>query len=146
MVWNICGLISRDWRGFPIAHKAIFVWIIFLWINFLSFTLLWIIFLRRDHESIYLSINLGTSHLLRCRVGHHDTFHEVLGVFSEWMVKREELSMLVSAHTTSSVPEGVSLTRTSCSADDDPPEAAPNNCHHSIEAGSSHVVLVLQPQ
>ena len=78
-----------------IAHKAIFVWIIFLWINILSFTLLWIIFLRRDHESIYMSMNLATSHLLRCRVGHRDTFHEVLGVFSEWMVKREELPMLV---------------------------------------------------
>jgi hypothetical protein len=73
-----------------IAHKVIFLWIIFL-----SFTLLWIIFLRLDHESIYLSMNLGTSHLLRFRVGHRDTFHEVCGVFSECMVKREELSMLV---------------------------------------------------
>ena len=78
-----------------IAHKAIFVWIIFLWINFLSFTLLWIIFLRWEHESIYLSMNLGTSHLLRCRVDHRDTFREVLGVSSECMVKREELSMLI---------------------------------------------------
>jgi hypothetical protein len=73
-----------------IAHKAIFLWIIFL-----SFTLLWFIFLRLDHETIYLSMNLGTSHLLRCRVGHRDPFREVLSVFSECMVKREELSMLV---------------------------------------------------
>jgi hypothetical protein len=68
-----------------ISHKAIFLWIIFL-----STTFLWI-----DHESIYLSMNLGTSHLLRFRVGHLDTFREVLGVLSECMVKREELSMLV---------------------------------------------------
>jgi hypothetical protein len=40
-------------------------------------------------------MNLGTRHLLRFRVGHFDTFHEVLGVFSECMVKREKLSMLV---------------------------------------------------
>ena len=40
-------------------------------------------------------MNLGTSHLLRCRVGHRDTFREVLGVLSEYMVKREELSMLI---------------------------------------------------
>jgi hypothetical protein len=72
------------------ANKAIFLWIIFL-----SFTLLCIIFLRLDHKSLYLSMNLGTSHLLRFRVGHRDTFREVLGVFSECMVKREELSMLV---------------------------------------------------
>jgi hypothetical protein len=40
-------------------------------------------------------MNLGTSHLLRFRVSHLDTFCEVLGVFSECVVKREELSMLV---------------------------------------------------
>ena len=68
-----------------ISHKAIFLWIIFL-----STIFLWI-----DHKSIYLSMKLGTSHLLRFRVGHLDTFREVLGVLSECMVKREELSMLV---------------------------------------------------
>ena len=68
-----------------ISHKAIFLWIIFL-----STIFLWI-----DHESIYLSMNLGTSHLLRFRVGHLDTFREVLGVLFECIVKREELSMLV---------------------------------------------------
>jgi hypothetical protein len=73
-----------------IAHKAIFLWIIFLYV-----TLLWIIFLWIDRKSIYLSMNLGTSHLLRFRVGYLDTFHEVLGVFYECMVKREELLMLV---------------------------------------------------
>jgi hypothetical protein len=40
-------------------------------------------------------MNLSTSHLLRFRVGHLDIFHEVLGVLSECVVKREELSMLV---------------------------------------------------
>ena len=40
-------------------------------------------------------MNLGASHLLRFRVGHLDTFREVLSVLSECMVKREELSMLV---------------------------------------------------
>jgi hypothetical protein len=40
-------------------------------------------------------MNMGTSHLLRFRVDHLDTFREVLGVLSECMVKREELSMLV---------------------------------------------------
>jgi hypothetical protein len=47
------------------------------------------------HESIYLSMNLGTSHHPRCRVCHFDTFHKFLDVFSEWMVKREELTMSV---------------------------------------------------
>jgi hypothetical protein len=47
------------------------------------------------HKSIYLSINLGTSHHLRWRVFHYDTFHKVLDVLSEWMVKREELTMFV---------------------------------------------------
>jgi hypothetical protein len=48
-----------------------------------------------DHESIYLSMNLDTSHHLRCRVYHYDTFREVLDVLSKCMVKREELSMFV---------------------------------------------------
>jgi hypothetical protein len=43
----------------------------------------------------------------------------------------------------SSVPEGVSLTRTSCSEGDDPPEAVPDNCHHSIEASNSAISAVL---
>jgi hypothetical protein len=40
-------------------------------------------------------MNLSNSHLLRYRAGHCDTFCELLGVSSECMVKREELSMLV---------------------------------------------------
>jgi hypothetical protein len=40
-------------------------------------------------------MNLGTSHLMRFRVDHLDIFREVLGVLSECMVKREELSMLI---------------------------------------------------
>jgi hypothetical protein len=47
------------------------------------------------HESIYLSMNLGTSPQVRFRVYHFDTFHKALDVFSEWMVKREELMMFV---------------------------------------------------
>jgi hypothetical protein len=47
------------------------------------------------HESIYMSMNLGTSHYLRWRVFHYDTFRKVLDVLSEWMVKREELTMFV---------------------------------------------------
>jgi hypothetical protein len=46
-------------------------------------------------ESIYLSMNLGTGHHLQWRIYHYDTFHEVLDVLSERMVKREELSMFV---------------------------------------------------
>jgi hypothetical protein len=47
------------------------------------------------HESIYLSMNLGTTLDVRFRVSHCDTFHKVLDVLSEWMVRREELTMLV---------------------------------------------------
>jgi hypothetical protein len=47
------------------------------------------------HESIYLSMNLGNSDHLRCRVCHYDTFSKVLDVLSEWMLKREELTMFV---------------------------------------------------
>jgi hypothetical protein len=46
-------------------------------------------------ESIYLSMNLSTGQHPGWRVCHHDTFGEVLGVLSERMVKRQELSMLV---------------------------------------------------
>jgi hypothetical protein len=46
-------------------------------------------------ESIYLSINLGIGQHPGWRIYHHDTFGEVLGVLSERMVKRQELSMLV---------------------------------------------------
>jgi hypothetical protein len=47
------------------------------------------------HESIYLSMNLGTSHHVRWGIIHYDTFREVLDVLSECMVKREELLMFV---------------------------------------------------
>ena len=47
------------------------------------------------HESIYLSMNLGTSLQVRSRVRHFDTFRKALDIFSEWMVKREELTMFV---------------------------------------------------
>jgi hypothetical protein len=53
-------------------------------------TFLFIIF-----ESLYLSMDLGTGHYLRCRVGDLNPFPKVLDVSSEWMVKREELTMLV---------------------------------------------------
>ena len=53
-------------------------------------TFLFIIF-----ESLYLSMDLGTGHHLRCRVGDLNPFPEVLDISSEWMVKREELTMLV---------------------------------------------------
>jgi hypothetical protein len=48
-----------------------------------------------DPESIYLIMNLGTSHHLWCRVCNHDTFSKVLDVSSEWMLNREELSMFI---------------------------------------------------
>jgi hypothetical protein len=48
-----------------------------------------------DHESIYLSMNLGTSHHPWCRFCQYDTFYKVLNVLSEWMVKRQKLSMFV---------------------------------------------------
>jgi hypothetical protein len=44
-------------------------------------------------ETIYLSKNLGASHLLRFRVCHYGTFRKVLNVLSECMVTREELLM-----------------------------------------------------
>jgi hypothetical protein len=47
------------------------------------------------HESVYLSMNLGPSPQAWSRVRHFDTFHKALDVFSEWMVKREELTMFV---------------------------------------------------
>jgi hypothetical protein len=47
------------------------------------------------HESIYLSMNLGTSPQVWFRVCHFDTFRKALDVSSEWMVKREELMMFV---------------------------------------------------
>jgi hypothetical protein len=47
------------------------------------------------HESIYLSMNLHTSHHPQFRVYYCDTFHKVLDVLSKWMVKREELTMFV---------------------------------------------------
>jgi hypothetical protein len=47
------------------------------------------------HESIYLSMNLNTSHHMQWRVFHYDIFCKVLDVLSEWMVKREELMMFV---------------------------------------------------
>jgi ubiquinone biosynthesis protein Coq4 len=53
------------------------------------------IILLIDDESIYLSMNLGTSHDLWCGVCHYDTFRKVLDVSSECMLKREELSMFV---------------------------------------------------
>jgi hypothetical protein len=40
-------------------------------------------------------MNLGTGQHLGWRICHHDPFGEVLGVLSERMVKRQELSMLV---------------------------------------------------
>jgi hypothetical protein len=58
-----------------------------------------------DHESIYLSMNLGTSHHLRCRVCHYDTFREVLDVLSECLVKREELSMFVERRILATLPQ-----------------------------------------
>jgi hypothetical protein len=48
-----------------------------------------------DDESIYLSTNLGTSHDLRCRICHYDTFRKVFDVSSKCMLKREELSMFI---------------------------------------------------
>jgi hypothetical protein len=47
------------------------------------------------HESVYLSTNLGPSPQAWSRVHHFDTFRKALDVFSEWMVKREELMMFV---------------------------------------------------
>jgi hypothetical protein len=47
------------------------------------------------HESIYLSMNLGTTLDVQFRVSHCDTFRKVLDVLSKWMVRREELTMLV---------------------------------------------------
>jgi hypothetical protein len=47
------------------------------------------------HKSIYLSMNLGTTLDVWFWVSHYDTFRKVLDVLSEWMVKREELTMLV---------------------------------------------------
>jgi hypothetical protein len=46
-------------------------------------------------KTIYLSKNLGASHLLWFRVCHYDTFRKVLNVSSECMVRRVELSMFV---------------------------------------------------
>jgi len=48
-----------------------------------------------NFESLYLSTDLGTGHHLRCRVSDSNTFREVLDVSSEWMVRREESTMLV---------------------------------------------------
>jgi hypothetical protein len=48
-----------------------------------------------DHESIYLFMNHSTSHHMGLRVYHYDTFGKVLNVSSKWVVKGEELSMLV---------------------------------------------------
>jgi hypothetical protein len=53
-------------------------------------TFLFIIF-----ESLYLSMDLVTDHHLRCRVCELNPFPEVLDISSEWMVKREELTILV---------------------------------------------------
>jgi hypothetical protein len=39
-------------------------------------------------------MNLGTSHNMGLRVCHYNTFGKVLDVFSKWVVKGEELSML----------------------------------------------------
>jgi len=47
------------------------------------------------HESIYLSMNLGTTPNVGFRVCHCNTFCKVLDVLSEWMFRREELTMLV---------------------------------------------------
>jgi hypothetical protein len=47
------------------------------------------------HESIYLSTHLSTTLHVRFRVCHCDTFHKVLDVLFEWMVRREELTMPV---------------------------------------------------
>jgi hypothetical protein len=47
------------------------------------------------HESIYLSMDLGTSQHVRWGIYDNDTFHEVLDVLSECMIKREELSMFI---------------------------------------------------
>jgi hypothetical protein len=52
-------------------------------------------FLFINFESLYLSADLGSGHHLRCRIGDFNTFREVLDVSSEWMVKGEELTMLV---------------------------------------------------
>jgi hypothetical protein len=48
-----------------------------------------------EDESIYLSMNLGTSHDLRCGIYHYDTFRKVFDVSSECMLKTEELLMFV---------------------------------------------------
>jgi hypothetical protein len=48
-----------------------------------------------DHESIYLFMNHSTSHHMGLRVYHYDTFSKVLNVSSKWVVKGEELSMLI---------------------------------------------------
>jgi hypothetical protein len=48
-----------------------------------------------ENKSIYLSMNLGASIHARWRVRDFNTFHKVLGVFSERMLKREELTMFV---------------------------------------------------
>jgi hypothetical protein len=47
------------------------------------------------HESIYLSTHLNTTLYARFRVYHCNTFRKVLDVLSEWMVRREELTMPV---------------------------------------------------
>ena len=47
------------------------------------------------NESIYLRMNVSTKHRLWWRVFHYDTFCKVFDVLSEWMVKREELTMFV---------------------------------------------------
>ena len=46
------------------------------------------------HESLYLIMNLSSEHL-RLRIYHYDTFPKVLNVMPEWMVNREELTVLV---------------------------------------------------
>ena len=53
------------------------------------------IFFFIELVGLYLGMNHGTCHEGRWRVIDFPTFHEVLLVLSKWMVKREELSVLV---------------------------------------------------
>jgi hypothetical protein len=62
-----------------------------------------------DHETIYVLTNHGTGLDRRCKVCHRDTFGKVLDVSSEWMVKRQELSVFVERRVLATLRQPIEL-------------------------------------